>query len=577
MLKTLSKVKNQLAIWIVAVLASFILSPVAFAGNSISSIDQQVSIDKDAVATITETIDYNFENARRGIERYYDTVTKTSTGKYNQVNFELLSVSQDGATAKVTLDKVGGQYRLKIGDANITITGAHRYQIKYKVWPVVREDTSGDFINYNITGNNWSVPIQKTTAIITLPEGVVATQTRCYTGPSGSTAQDCLIYTKSNIVGVLRLNPLNAKEGMTANILTPKGSFSTYLKPTDKAPAGSVVDYTYVILFVAVSIFIILVGCIIRLIKLLKKRKARKAETIVAQYSLPKGMSAAEAGILVDDKADMSDITATIIDLAERGYMKIKNIDNTDYEFSILKSEGMEMQPFEKTILRIFSDSANSKTHKVLLSSINGDSSAVSIKSVKQQLVASLEEKGYYHKGRTSTLISSASIAVVIFFQVTLFFWASMIALIALPFVCAYLAYRIAKTSDLTIKGYDAWALVEGLKLYLTVAEKDRINFHEAPKKTPAQFSKLLPAAVALGVEEEWAKQFKDLNISKSVNWYDSTSPFDAVVLVGVLGTDLNSSFIDSFLGASSSSSGDFGSGGFSGGGDFGGGGGGDW
>lgn len=576
MYQILSKIKSKLILWLVVALGCLVLTPAAFAGNSISSIDQQVSIDKDAVATITETIDYNFENARRGIERYYDTVTKTSTGKYNQVNFELLSVSQDGATAKVTLDKVGGQYRLRIGDANITITGAHRYQIKYKVWPVVREDPSGDFINYNVTGNNWSVPIQKASASITLPEGVAATQTRCYTGPSGSTAQDCSIDARSNIVRVASLSPLNAKEGLTANILTPKGSFSTYLKPTDKVPTSSTFDFRYIVLPIMLSVIALLVGCIIRLIKWFKKRKARRAETIVAQYSLPKGMSAAEAGILVDDKADMSDITATIIDLAERGYMKIKNIDNTDYEFTILKSEDMAMQPFEKTILRIFSDSADSKTHKVLLSSINGNSSAESIKSAKQQLVASLEEKGYYHKGKTSTLISSASIVAVVFFQFILFFWASMIALITLPFVCAYLAYRIAKTSDLTFKGYDAWALVEGLKLYLTVAEKDRINFHEAPKKTPAQFSKLLPAAVALGVEEEWAKQFKDLNISKSVNWYDSASPFNAVILASVLGADLNSNLSSSFT-APSSSSGDFGGGGFSGGGDFGGGGGGDW
>ena len=49
---------------------------------------------------------------------------------------------------------------------------------------------------------------------------------------------------------------------------------------------------------------------------------------------------------------------------------------------------------------------------------------------------------------------------------------------------------------------------IEGFKLYLSVAEKDRMNFHNPPERTPELFEKFLPYALALGVEQAWSEQF---------------------------------------------------------------------
>jgi len=64
------------------------------------------------------------------------------------------------------------------------------------------------------------------------------------------------------------------------------------------------------------------------------------------------------------------------------------------------------------------------------------------------------------------------------------------------------------KFSKLTQKGSEARESIQGFKLYLSVAEKDRIDFHNAPEKNPKIFEKLLPYVMALGVEKKWAKQF---------------------------------------------------------------------
>lgn len=121
----------------------------------------------------------------------------------------------------------------------------------------------------------------------------------------------------------------------------------------------------------------------------------------------------------------------------------------------------------------------------------------------------------------------------------------------------------------LTEEGAKQWALVDGFKLYLSVVEKDRLKFSDAPDKTPERFNALLPYAIALGVEKEWAKQFEGIDLTESTTWYSGNlAAFSAVALA----SDLGSSFATTVSSNSSVSS----SGGSSGGG-FGGGGGGSW
>jgi len=52
---------------------------------------------------------------------------------------------------------------------------------------------------------------------------------------------------------------------------------------------------------------------------------------------------------------------------------------------------------------------------------------------------------------------------------------------------------------------------IEGFRLYLDVAEKDEMNLHNPPKKTPDLFEIYLPFALALDVEQRWAERFASL------------------------------------------------------------------
>jgi uncharacterized membrane protein len=131
----------------------------------------------------------------------------------------------------------------------------------------------------------------------------------------------------------------------------------------------------------------------------------------------------------------------------------------------------------------------------------------------------------------------------------------------------------------------DAREKIKGLKLYLETAEKDRIAMLQSPdapyaakssepKKTVELFEKLLPFAIVLGVENQWAKQFESIYTTPP-DWYSGNwGAFSAVYLASSLGGSMEAMGA-TFTPSGSSSSSGFGGGGFSGGGGGGGGGGG--
>ena len=123
---------------------------------------------------------------------------------------------------------------------------------------------------------------------------------------------------------------------------------------------------------------------------------------------------------------------------------------------------------------------------------------------------------------------------------------------------------------------------IEGFKMYLSIAEEERLRHLHPPDVTQEVFEKYLSYAIALGVENEWGKKFdhyiKSANIevdSSSITWYSDSH------LIRFNGSSFSSSLSSSFSRATSASSSTpgsssgFSSGGSSGGGGGGGGGGG--
>jgi uncharacterized membrane protein len=314
---------------------------------------------------------------------------------------------------------------------------------------------------------------------------------------------------------------------------------------------------------------------------------------IAAQYEPPDQLSPGEAGTLIDNSADMRDITASIVDLAVRGYIVIEEhehnrmfglVHDKDYNFILQKdrSEWAKLKPHEQVILNgIFTLGTVNET--VPMSSLENHFYS-NLPDIRTGIFNSLVTHGYYRRRPDSVRAAYLGGGVVIGFLLVFggTYIASSMGMAPLTFIaagilsgiviCAFGWFMPAHTEQ----GARAMEGVLGFEDFLNHVESDRFN---KTIKTPQMFEKFLPFAMALGVEKNWSKAFQGI-MTQPPQWYrGSYGPnFYPVMFTSDL-SSMSTRASDVLASAPRSSGGsgfssDGGGGGFSGGG-FGGGGGG--
>lgn len=512
----------------------------------IQSFHSDITVSHQNQLDITETIIYDFgDNFHHGIYRYIPISAPATSEKSYYISYDFRDVLMDNAPVKVSEEGDFNKAIIKIGDPNATITGVHTYQIRYTLSPVVIKNDKGAFLNLDITGNDWQVAIEEASAVVHLEDGAALSHTACFGGAFASTESNCQV-TGNNI----RANNLLIGQGLTLNAYLPDGYVAKYLEPT-YLPRF---NWWQWLLIVGVPL-LIFTALLVMLLRWVQERRRKSRQTIIPQYEAPDQLTPAEIGFLHDDKASVVEITATLIDLAVRGYIRIVQAESKSlfkkakYRLDQLKNFS-GANDYETALLNaVFAGESLLATTKIVdkgkavnvMQSVNVDDidkyqMAIVIVGIKKTLKKRLSAKGYYGITQVEPNLISKAI----------------------------------DGGNISDKGAVEWAKVEGLKLYLGVAEKDRLKFTDAPERTPERFNKLLPYAVALGVEKEWAKQFEDIDMAGHDGWYSSSlGTWTAFSLASDLSSGFSASISSSASHASSS-------GGSSGGG-FGGGGGGSW
>lgn len=301
---------------------------------------------------------------------------------------------------------------------------------------------------------------------------------------------------------------------------------------------------------------------------------------IVHQYDPPKGMTPAELGVVHDMRFGMREVTATLIHLAIRGYIHIEQIGKRDYTFHKLKDfrEDATLLEYEQNILKGIFTRTDTKERK--LSDLK-NKFYTHVPGIRRALYRKTISDGYFpfNPGRTRAIFVTAGIlGTIVLVQAAYMLnnWLDSPWYYLLVIVGVEMLILGPLMPSRTKKGTLAFEHIQGLKKYLTVAEQARIKFHQSPEAYREHFEALLPYAVVLKVEKEWAVHFKTLfDVEQSSSWYGMSG-----AIVGATAADLANSLssMSAAVGtsfASSPSSGG-GGGGFSGGGG-GGGGGGSW
>ncbi|MCL5435951.1 MAG: DUF2207 domain-containing protein [Patescibacteria group bacterium] len=584
---------NQRSLFIVSLVASvFLILPQAVRAESISDFNTRIQINRDSSLKITETIIYDYEGAsRHGIYRDIPVSYDARGGRY-ALRISAVSVNDENGSAVPFSESSEGIYeRIKIGDPNVLVTGVKTYVIAYTVDRALNYFSDHDELYWNATGNEWLVPVRNAEALVVLPRNAAESDltVECYFGNLSSqlTCQKASFSQSQNGV-VFEQSELAASQGLTVVVGFP---VAWVVKPVWwREFLNTLVDNW--ILFLPLVVF----GVMFYL-WYSRGRDPKISGPVVAEYEAPEGLSAAEVGAIYDSRADNKDITAAIIELAVKGDIKIRKtkrdglvFKSDDWQLVRLKTEDAALSDFEKELMkRLFSydEALAEPAAAVNLLPVERAVSLFRLKDkfykdqqeLKKRLYESLVLHGFYLRSPQKVLGAYVGGGVVVAFLGVwlggLFGGYTVLALVASAvIIIAFGIFMPAKT----MKGAEVKRRILGLREYLKIAEADRLKFHNAPAKTPERFEKLLPYAVALSVEKEWAAQFEGI-FNQSPRWYEDGSGgmFNSVMFVSALNhfsATANTNLSSAPRSAAGGSSGF--SGGFSGGG-FGGGGGGSW
>lgn len=563
-------VKKLLQSGLLVVGILFLTVPVQ-AQEKIDVYDTSIVINEDATITVEETIHYDFgSDQRHGIYRDIPVKYKARGGTFKLRIDNISVVDGSGAQWNFKKEKSGNDLRLKIGDANKYVTGKQKYVITYTVARALNYFDDHIELYWNVIGAGWGVPMEKVHARISTPAGVEIQESVCFAGTLG-TREGCLNRLPQEQEVYFGHDHLDPFSVFTVVVGVPPASI---IEPSLWQKTLWIVRDNWV-LFVPVIVLVYMYGRWLR-----HGKDPRGRGTIVPHYEAPEGLTPAEVGTVIDENTQTKDISATLVDLAVRGYIKIRKIDGEsilakdDYELTKLKSENELSVDFEKKLVSKIFGSATTKQISDLKNKFY-----TTIPEIRKDIYAQTVEKKFFAKSPRQVRSFYGGIGGFIVFSSFFlggFLGGLAIAAIAVSgvIVLSFAFFMPQRTH----KGVLMREQIEGLKLYLETAEKDRINFHNAPEKKPEQFEKLLPYAMVLGVEKAWAGQFSDI-YTENPTWYESSTPMNALLLSDSLSTF--SSKAGSTMTSSPSSSASSGGSGFSsgggGGGGFGGGGGGSW
>jgi len=549
----------------------------------VSDFQDTITVNQDGTAVVTERITLVFEGEWHGIHR---TIPIEYPGP-NGTNYELfLAVTSvtDGSGGKLKYDsstKDGSRdLKIYIPDA---VDATRTVEITYQVRNGTRFFETHDEFYWNVTGNDWPVPIDHAAATIRFPIFAAGSlRAQAFTGVYGSTQRDAVAKVDGAEAHFETTSPLPMRGGLTIDIYIPKDVL--------KEPSALAKFFWFIggnpIVFLPVVTFF---GMF--LLWWWKGRDPDPGVSVAPMYDPPPGISPAEAGTLLDDSIHPRDITSTIIDLAVRGYIKIEETEektlvftHKDYVFHLLKPReqwGADLAPHERVMLEnVFAGGTDTR-----LSSLkNRFYTAVPV--IRQDIMAALKNKGIYLLDPDSANGYSvvAALAIIAPFGILQylgradFFNSALLLVVCVP-LSALIFWLFARVmSAKTVKGARTQIAVLGFQEFMNRVDADRLKV-----LPPTTFEKFLPYAMALGVEHHWAQAFAGI-VKDPPQWYvgpggyvGGFNPIFFSSSMNSMATDMHQVFVSaprSSSGGSGFGGGGGGGGGFSGGG-FGGGGGG--
>lgn len=534
--------------------------------------DITVRPDASMEVTETITVNAEGNDIKRGIFRDFPLYAQDARGFRQKVDFELISVERDGRPENYHTENVSGGIRIYTGSADVFLRpGEYTYTITYRTGRQIRYFDDHDELYWNVTGNGWLFPIDRAGATVTLPDNALPNKTTFFTGPSGSQEQNAREVPGSNGLEFETTRPLGPSEGLTivlafdkGLVAAPSAEDSTWWFIRDNLNTIIGFGGLAVIFLYYLRSWLAVGRDPPKGIVVPRWDAPDGISPALVNYIDNTGfsgagwtaLSAAALNLAVSGYVELDDLDSSITirrtKKAIEGKLQageaslIADIPSPGDALVIDKANGKRVQSVGNRFRQAIEKEHRNKYY-------NGNAGYTSLGiGLSIAVVASLfifgdlSEDVYalifvptffsvffgtftiglvngFRRGRSlfSKIITVVALALIGFVALStmalmlISMWMDLEATHQFPVLVAFggillvnllFFFLMGAPTPLGRKLMDG---IEGLRIYLTLAEKDRMNMAGAPTMSPSHFEKLLPYAVALGVEKPWSQAFE--------------------------------------------------------------------
>jgi uncharacterized membrane protein YgcG len=497
-----------------------------------------ITIQPSGSLHIVETIDVDFAlQQKHGIFRNIPFRYQLDETHVRVYRVTVGSVTDGGGRAVPYQVSAGGPNTvIKIGDAAVTVSGVQTYKLTYDVGGAMNTFADHDELFWNVNGGGWPVPMTAVSATVRVPSGLQ--KTTCYQGARGST-ELCRATMDTNRAGFETTRVLPTGQQLTIVAALAKGvvtepapileetgrTLPQHFEPESGNAAPAVGGAVAIFLAGLAALFWrwYTVG-----------RDVRERETIVPEYEPPDKLRPAQLGLILDESADKKDVTATIVDLAVRGYLTISEKKSglflgKDWTLRSTGKAPNDLQLYERVIWNgLFKGREEVKVSELR------EHFVVSLRAAQEALYADSAKQKWFPTRPDQVRTGYVGLAVLVIVAGAGIAWLlgttvgagligmaiAAVGLIAVP-VAQFMPAKTAAGAELLRRTL-------GFRRYMEVAEKERQRFAERENI----FSEYLPYAIVFGCVDKWARAFKDIDVEAQIaSWYSGTGAFNANAL----------------------------------------------
>jgi uncharacterized protein (TIGR04222 family) len=552
---------------------------------------------------IRERIDYDFGSTpRHGIFRTIPTRFPYDDVSDRVYRIEDVSVESPTAPTDTEVSEEDGATTIRVGDPDVEISGPHTYTLTYRVEGALNGFPEHDELYWNAIGDEWQAPIERARVTVTAPAAIQ--RVTCFQGWEGSTEPCGRARQDGADATFAPGRELSAYEGLTVVVAIPKGAVpepAPILEERWSVERAFSVNAGTVSGAVAVAAF--LGGLLGRLwwregrdrryrgspIDQVMGTPSGESERVPlgegdfeapVEFAPPQNVRPGQIGTLIDERANVIDVTATIVDLAGRGYLLIQEIpkeglfSKLDWTLIRLEKGESELLAYERRLLdALFRDGDEvtvSGLKTTFAERLHGVEESLYADAMRQKWFATRPDRVRTRWAVRGVLLLVAGAGLTF----ALALWTDW-GIVGIPVIVGGLALALMarQMPARTAEGTAILRRIRGFRRVIATAEQHMARWAEEENV----FTRYLPYAIVFGLTTKWAKAFEDLGIQPDTSsWYVGPRMFTAAAFADSIdGFATTTGGTLASTPASSGSSG-FGGGGFSGGGG-GGGGGGSW